>query len=220
MFSKRWIFWGIVLLFVISFSVGGQSNLRDKNTPFSGGIGPTNAPSSYYGPSPSGPSGGEFGARNYISQGQAYLANGRLNEAKEALRTAIRLEPMNLEAWALYDYVVETHYVGRAREEKLNPVIERDLKPIFSLGNVQSYLDYGSLFLVGEIKNVSDATRRRVEITGILFDNNKQELRRESTFLTLTDRGLFPNETCPFEIQFRNPPPGVKSFKVRVSNFE
>jgi tetratricopeptide (TPR) repeat protein len=159
-------------------------------------------------------------ARTYINQGQGYLAAGRLSEAKEALRTAIRLEPMSLEAWGLYDYVVESHYVGRSREEKINPVVDRDLVPLFAVTRVESYQEYDTLYLVGEVKNVSNAVKRRVEVTGLLLDENRQELRREQTFLTLTDRGIFPGESVLFEIAFHSPPKWVKSYRVRVSNFE
>ncbi len=158
--------------------------------------------------------------RSFISQAQPYLSAGKATEAKEALRTAIRLEPMNLEAWALYDYAVETHYIGRSREEKISPVVERDLQQVFNLGKVDSYMEFGNLYLVGEIKNVSDSVKSRVEITGTLLDKERQELMRENTTITLSDRGVFPGETCQFEIQFKSPPPGVKSYRVRVTNFE
>lgn len=168
----------------------------------------------------SGTATNDMGARNYLSQGQAYLTAGKFSEAKEALRTAIRLEPMSLEAWGLYDYIVESHYIGRARDEQINPVIDRDLKPNFSIDQVDSYLEFGNLFLVGELKNVSGSLRRNIEVTGILFDENKREMRRESAPISLKDRGLFPNESNLFEIRFRSPPPGVKSYRVRVSNYE
>jgi len=159
-------------------------------------------------------------ARSYLTQAQGYLSEGRLGEAKEALRTAIRLEPMNLEAWGLYDYVVESTYIGRSREEKLNPVIDRDLRPTFSIDRVESYSEFGTLYLVGEVKNMSGSLKRQIEMTGYLFDENRIELRKESAPLQLKERGLFPNESSLFEIAFPDPPPGVKSFRVRVSSFE
>jgi len=159
-------------------------------------------------------------ARTFITQAQAYLSEGRALEAKEALRTAIRLESMNLEAWALYDYAAEVHFVGRTREEKINPFIERDLKPLFSIDRVESYQEFRTLYLVGEVRNLSDSLKQQVELSGILLDENKQELRRETGYIKLKDRGLFPNESSLFEIAFPNPPPGIKSFRVRVSGYE
>jgi tetratricopeptide (TPR) repeat protein len=158
--------------------------------------------------------------RSFISQGQSYLNSGRLGEAKEALRMAIRLEPMNLEAWSLYDYVVETHYLGQSREDKKNPYFEGNFFPSFSIERVESYMEFGTLYLIGEVKNVSTELRRQVELMGILIDENRQEIRRETTLLSLSDRGIFPGETRLFEIRFRSPPPGVKSFRVKVSKFE
>ncbi|NLI79331.1 MAG: DUF3426 domain-containing protein [Candidatus Riflebacteria bacterium] len=159
-------------------------------------------------------------ARTFLTQAQGYIGEGRLPEAREALRTALRLEPMNLEAWNLYDYVAELSYIERARDEKRNPVVERDLKPLFAIERVESFDEFGTLYLVGEIRNVSDSLRQNILVQGTLLDENKQELRRESGSLPLKDRGLFPNESSLFEIPFKNPPPGVKSFRVRVAEFD
>ena len=205
------------LLFFLTLTVGGQSPVAKKNPPPAlPSIARPGTPEQGI-PSAASP---DSTARTYISQGQAYLSSGRISEAREALRTAIRLESMNLEAWTLYDYIVETGYVARSREEKLNPVVERDLQPLFAVNRVESYLEFETLYLVGEVKNVSGTLKRRVEVAGILFDENKQELRRENTSLTISDRGIFPGESCLFEIQFKDPPAGVKSYRVRVSNFE
>ncbi len=159
-------------------------------------------------------------ARTFLTQAQSMIGAGRLAEAREALRTALRLEPMNLEAWNLYDYATELAYVERARDEKRNPVVERDLQPLFSIERVESYDEFGTLYLVGEVRNVSDALRQNIQVQGVLLDEHKQELRRETGALPLKDRGLFPNESSLFEIPFRNPPPGVKSFRVRVAGFD
>ncbi|RCK78470.1 MAG: hypothetical protein OZSIB_1390 [Candidatus Ozemobacter sibiricus] len=159
-------------------------------------------------------------ARTFLNQAQSLIGSGRLAEAREALRTALRLEPMNLEAWNLYDYATELAYIERARDEKRNPVIERDLQPLFSIERVESYEEFGTLYLVGEIRNVSGGLRQNILVQGVLLDENKQELRRETGVLPLKDRGLFPNESSLFEIPFRNPPPGVKSYRVRVAGFD
>ncbi|HOT28609.1 MAG TPA: FxLYD domain-containing protein [Candidatus Ozemobacteraceae bacterium] len=173
-------------------------------------------------PQSPGPTGkpADSGAQAFLTQAKAMLADGRPAEAKEALKTAIRLEPMNIEGWNLYDRAVEAEYLLRAREEKVSPVIERDLKPVFAIDRVESYTEYNSLYVVGELRNVSDAMRQRIELSAELFDENKQELRRESGRLRLKDRGLFPSESSLFEIEFPNPPPGVKSYRVRVTNYE
>ena len=162
----------------------------------------------------------DSGARTFITQGQSLVSKGRPNEAKEALKTALRIEPMNIEAWNLYDEATELSYIERARSEKRNPVVERDLKPIFSIDKVESYDEFGTLYLVGELRNISDGLRQNVELQGVLLDENKQELRRESGFLPLKNRGLFPNESSLFEIPFKNPPPGVKTYRVRVAGFD
>lgn len=207
-----------LLLASLTFSVASQSGDRDK-----GGYNPA-LPSTLRGDRPvqgtplAAPSGSA--ARTFLTQAQAYMAEGRTQEAREALRTAIRLEPMNLEAWGLYDYAVETHYVSRAREEKINPVIERDLKPLFSIDRVESYQEFGSLFLVGEIKNLSGTLKNNIELTATLLDDQRSEIRRTMRPLSLKNRGLFPNESSLFEIPFPDPPPGVKSYRVRVSSFE
>jgi len=155
-----------------------------------------------------------------MTQAQGLLGEGRPTEAKEALKTALRLEPMNIEIWNLYDRAVEAEYLVRSREEKISPVVDRDLKPVFAIDKVESYTEYNSLFVVGEVRNVSDVLRQRVELSAQLLDENRQELRKESGSLRLKDRGLFPSESSLFEIEFPNPPPGVKSFRVRVTNYE
>jgi len=207
-----------LLLASLTLTVDSQSNDRGK-----GGYNPA-LPSTLRGDKPvqgapqADPA--QSAARGFLTQAQAFMAEGRTEEAREALRTALRLEPMNLEAWGLYDYAVETHYVNRAREEKANPVVERDIKPLFSIDRVESYQEFGSLFLVGELKNMSGTLKNKIELTGTLLDDQRNEIRRASRPLSLKNRGLFPNESSLFEIPFTDPPPGVKSFRVRVSNFE
>ncbi|MBF0500084.1 MAG: hypothetical protein HQM09_08125 [Candidatus Riflebacteria bacterium] len=214
--SRPWIIAGL-LLASLTLTVGGQNPPAAQTPP------PAMASTLRSGAPVKGAPGlvtsGTQG-RTLITQAQAYMAEGRLSEAKEALRTAIRLEPMNLEAWGLYDYCVETYYVGRAREEKVNPVIERDLQPLFNFIRVESYQEFGTVYIVGEVKNISGSLKSKIELTGTLLDDQKNELRKTSTSLSLKERGLFPNETSLFEIPFNDPPPGVKSYRVRVSSFE
>jgi hypothetical protein len=216
MFKTRPFLLTALLLASLALTVAGQSppprippalpSMLRNNVPVRGTPGQSDTPGSQ--------------ARTFISQGESLIGEGKAAEAKEALRTAIRIEPMNLEAWALYDYATELHYVGRAREEKVNPVIERDLQPLFSLQKIDSYQEYNTLYLVGEIRNLSIQAKENIEISGFLLDENKQELRKETGALRLIGRGLFPNESSLFEIAFRDPPPGVKSYRVRVTRFD
>lgn len=216
---RQWLLAGL-LLGCVTFTVTGQDkpatqrsgpSLSLIRTP-TGGKTPSTAPSAQ--------PGSDSSARSFLTQATSLLGEGRPTEAKEALKTALRLEPMNIEAWNLYDRAVEAEYVVKAREEKVSPVIERDLKPVFAIDRVESYTEYNSLYIVGELRNVSNALRQRIELSAQLLDENKQELRRESGALRLKDRGLFPSESSLFEIEFPNPPPGVKSYRVRVLNYE
>ncbi|MBF0543379.1 MAG: hypothetical protein HQM08_03040 [Candidatus Riflebacteria bacterium] len=159
-------------------------------------------------------------ARQFINQGQSLLSDGRISEAKEALRTAIRLDPMSLEAWGLYDRATESLYTNRLTDEKTNPALEGVFKPNFSIEKGEMYYSFGTLYIVGELKNISGTLKNEIELSATLYDENRQELRRSSTPLTLKDRGLFPNESSLFEIPFPNPPIGIKSYRIRVSNFE
>lgn len=214
---RQWLFTGL-LLGGVTFTVLGQNPPAPKRTSPLALI-----PGSQTGKSPSNAParpGSDSSAQSFLTQAKSLLAEGRPTEAKEALQTALRLEPMNVEAWTLYDRSVEAEYLVRAREEKISPVIERDLKPVFAIDRVESYTEYNSLYVVGELRNVSDALRQRIELSAQLLDENKQELRKESGTLRLKNRGLFPSEISLFEIEFPNPPPGVKSYRVRVTNYE
>jgi len=223
---RQWLFTGL-FIGCVTFTVMGQNPPAPQRTapPAPQRTSPLARASGLQGdwnpqsPAPQGKP-ADSGAQTFLTQAKGMLAEGRPAEAKEALKTAIRLEPMSIEGWNLYDRAVEAEYMLRAREEKVSPVIERDLKPVFAINRVESYTEYNSLYLVGELRNVSDALRQRIELSAELFDENKQELRRESGRLRLKDRGLFPSESSLFEIEFLNPPPGVKSYRVRVTNYE
>lgn len=219
-----WRSYGIAFLLsgVFTLSVVAQGVPRNRNQPARAGS-PAAGRSGI--PSPTSDPGGvpptwDSGARTFLTQGQSMISQGRLSEAKEAFRTALRLEPMNLEAWNLYDQATELSYLERVRAEKRNPVVERDLKPLFAIEHVESYDEFGTLYLVGQVRNMSDGLRQNIELQGVLLDENKQELRRETGSLPLKDRGLFPNESSLFEIPFKNPPPGVKSYRVRIGGFD
>jgi len=159
-------------------------------------------------------------AQPFMDQGRDLMINTKFSESKEALRTAIRISPMNPQLWALYDEAVAGEYVERKRKEKISPVIERDISPTFSIDRIDSYIELGTLYVVGSLKNVSAETRQKITLIARLFDENKKELRRETGVLRNTERGLYPNESSLFEIPFRNPPPGGKSFRVEVESYE
>jgi hypothetical protein len=159
-------------------------------------------------------------AQQFIEMARQLMADGKYSQAKEALRTAIRIEPMNPEAWALYDEALIAEYVDLRRKEKLEPVIEQDLSPLFEINRVDTYIELDTLFVVGSLKNLSDSLKQKIRVTARILDENKKELRQQSGELNLTNRGLLPNESSLFEIPFKNPPAGARSFKVEVSNFE
>ncbi len=226
--NLRPIFLGMLLVASITMTVVGQNTPRPPSAlkRSVGSLLPSSpppvqtAPIPAPGQSPDQAMPGAGSAQTFISQAQSFLSEGRLAEAKEALRTAIRLEPMNLDAWNFYDQATELDYVNRSREERINPVVDRDIKPTFSIERVENFEEFGTVYLVGELRNVSDSIRQNIEITGILLDEEKQELARSSTLLKPKGRGLFPNERSLFEIPFANPPPGVKSFRVRVTGYD
>jgi len=159
-------------------------------------------------------------AQPFLEQGRNLMINMKFTESKEALRTAIRLSPMNPQLWALYDEAANGEYVELKRREKINPVIERDISPVFSIDRVDSYTELGTLYIVGSLRNVSKEIRQKIVLVARLLDENKKELRRETGTLRNTERGLFPSESSLFEIPFKNPPPGGKSFRVEVETYE
>ncbi len=159
-------------------------------------------------------------AQQFIEMARQLMADGKYSQAKEALKTAIRIEPMNQEAWNLYDEALIAEYVDLRRKEKLEPVIEKDLSPLFEINRVDTYIELDTLFVVGSLKNLSGSLKQKIKVTARILDTNKKELRQQSGELNLTNRGLLPNESSLFEIPFKNPPVGARSFKVEVSNFE
>ena len=156
----------------------------------------------------------------FLDMAKKYLAEEKFAEAKEALKTAIRIDPMNLEAWALYDEAVISDYIATKRKEKLTPVITRDIQPLFSITRIDSYKERNTLYVVGSLKNLSKNLKRKIQLTARILDKNNKELRKEIGDLRLTERGLFPNESSLFEIPFKNPPQQGKFYRVEVSGYE
>ncbi len=159
-------------------------------------------------------------AQQFLNTARKLMGEGNYVQAKEALKTAIRFEPMNPEAWLLYDEAAIGNYIANQRAQKLNPVIERDIKPLFEISRVDSYIERDTLYVVGSLKNLSDQMKREIQITAKILNKNKKELRRQTGELSLTPQGLLPNESSLFEIPFKNPPGDAKVFKLEVSNFE
>lgn len=159
-------------------------------------------------------------AQQFIEMARQLMADGKYSQAKEALRTAIRIEPMNPEAWALYDEALIAEYIELRRKEKLEPVIEKDISPLFEINRVDTYIELDTLYVVGALKNLSSDLKQKIKVTAKIFDENKKELRRQSGELNLTNRGLLPNESSLFEIPFKSPPAAAKIFRVEVSDFE
>lgn len=156
----------------------------------------------------------------FIESAQKMVVEERFPEAKEALKTALRLEPMSISLWARYDDAVISDYIDKKRRERQNPVVERDINPIFSINRIDSYIELGTLYVVGSLQNLSKVSRQKIQLTARILDENKRELRSETGTLRSIDKGLFPNESSLFEIAFKNPPLGAKTFRVEVTTWE
>lgn len=159
-------------------------------------------------------------AFKFIETGDKMVVENRHSEAKEAYRTALRLEPMNLSLWAAYDDTVIAEYIARKRKEKQNPVIERDIEPLFSIDRIDSYVELGTLYVVGSLSNLSKTVKKKIQLTAKILDENKRELRSETGTLRSFDKGLLPKESSLFEIPFKDPPVGAKSFRVEITAWE
>ena len=156
----------------------------------------------------------------FVESARTMIVEQKFDQAKEALRTALRIAPMNLEIWALYDETVSADYVEKKRREKFSPIIDADIAPVFSIDRIDSYIELDTLYVVGTIQNISKGTRQKIVLTAKMFDENKRELRRETGTLLIPERGLMPNESSIFEIPFKKFPPGGKSFRVEVTTYE
>lgn len=152
--------------------------------------------------------------------GQKKLVEGHYADAKEAFRTALRLEPMNMALWALYDEAVIGEYTTEKRDELLRAVVEADLVPNFAITRLDTYVELGTLYVVGTVKNTSKTQKQKIQLKARLLDKNKRELRSETGTLRSIDKILFPNESSLFEIPFKNPPTTVSSYRVEVSSWE
>lgn len=159
-------------------------------------------------------------ADSFLQMAKKYIIEEKFAEAKEALRTAIRIDPMNMEAWSLYDDAVVGDYIAMRRKSNLTPVIERDIAPLFSITRIDSYVELDTLYVVGSIKNTSKQFIQNIELTAKIIDENKRELRKATGNLKLSKKGLLPNESSLFEIPFKSPPTDGKIYRVEVSGYE
>lgn len=148
------------------------------------------------------------------------LTEQKFQDAQEAFKTSIRLEPMNAGLWQLYNEAVIGEYTTNKRNDFLKSAIEADLKPTFSITKIDSYLELGTLYIVGTVKNTSNKQRQKVILKARLLDANKKELRSEQGTLRSIDKVLYPNESSLFEISFKNPPSNIKSYRVEVASWE
>jgi hypothetical protein len=148
------------------------------------------------------------------------MNNGNYKDAIEAFRTALRLEPMNMALWQLYDDCVIGDYTTGKRDEVLKAVVTADIKPTFAITRIDSYIELGTLYVVGTLKNVSDKKKQKINLRTRLLDRNNRELRSEYGTLRDIYKVLYPNESSLFEIPIKNPPVNVKSYRVEVSSWE
>ena len=185
-----------------SFFLPPADNSPDKGTQGSSQIGQTNP------------------AGEFVNMGKTMIGQGNYLQAKEALKTALRISPMDHEIWLLYDEATIGEYIAARRTEKLSPVIERDIAPLFEISRVDTYIELDTLYVVGSIRNLSKKLRQKIQITARIFDDKQKELRRHTGPLKLAQKGLLPNESSLFEIPFKNPPANARVFRVEVSNFE
>ncbi len=148
------------------------------------------------------------------------LTEGNFLEAREAFMTAIRLEPMNMGLWQLYDDCIIGEYTKNKRDDFLKSVVTGDLHPNFAITRIDSYIELGTLYIVGTLKNISNRKKQKINLRTRLFDNNKRELRTEYGTLRDIYKVLYPNESSLFEIPIKNPPLGMKSYRVEVSSWE
>jgi tetratricopeptide (TPR) repeat protein len=156
----------------------------------------------------------------FVDMGKAFIAQGNFTQAKEALKTALRIAPMKYEIWSLYDEATTGEYIASRRAEKLNPVVERDISPLFEISRVDTYIELDTLYVVGSVRNLSDKLRQKIQITAKIYDNVKKELRKQTGQLKLAKKGLLPNESSLFEIPFKNFPANARVLRVKVSDFE
>lgn len=210
----RRVFFVAVIIFLFNITLHAQNKPKARSSIFSNQDSLSNEGQK------KAPAKPEETYSSFIQMAKTYIEKEKFAEAKEALRTAIRISPMEMEAWSLYDDAVTGEYLALRREGKLNPTIERDIAPTFSITRVDTYRALDTLYVVGSIKNLSKRLVKKVNLTAKIIDGNKRELRRATGSLKLSKRGLPPNESSLFEIPFKKPPRDGKTYRVKVSSYE
>ena len=152
-------------------------------------------------------------------KGLEKLNLGFYTEAKEAFRSAIRLEPLNMGLWELYEETVVAEYNATKTDEIYKSVTTGDFSPNFTITRLDSYIELGTLYIVGTIKNIS-RRKQKINLRARLFDEHNREIRSEIGTLRNIYKSLYPNESSLFEIPIKNPPFKVKSYRVEVANWE
>ena len=118
------------------------------------------------------------------------------------------------------DDAVIGEYTTNKRDEILKAVVEKDLLPNFAITKLDTYIELGTLYIVGTLKNTSKTTKQKIQLRARLLDENKRELRSEKGTLRSIDKILYPNESSLFEIPFKNPPTTITSYRVEVDSWE
>ncbi|MCC6381612.1 MAG: hypothetical protein IT304_03840 [Dehalococcoidia bacterium] len=88
----------------------------------------------------------------------------------------------------------------------------------FCLRHTSSYRSTtGTLHVVGEVANTTGVAAQYVEITADFYSASGQLLATDFTFSAV---GVIPaGGDSPFEVLLFNPPPGINSYTVRVTDF-
>lgn len=153
-------------------------------------------------------------------KGLEKLNENKISEAKEAFRNAIRLEPLNLSLWELYDESVVAEYNANKSDEIYKSAVSGEFSPNFTITRLDSYIELGTLYIVGTIKNISKRRKQKINLKARIFDENNREVRNEYGTLRNIYKSLYPNESSLFEIPIKNPPYKVKSYRVEVHSWE
>ena len=151
--------------------------------------------------------------------GRQKLAERKYDEAKEAFKTAIRLEPMNSTLWGLYDTAL-TEEVLAHNNVTTYGASSGNLKPIFEITRTDSYIEVNTMYIVGHLKNISNTKKQKIELTARFFNENNVEIKKAKGTLRNYDKALLPNEICLFEIPLKDYPKTIETFRVEVSSWE
>lgn len=151
--------------------------------------------------------------------GRQKMAEKKFAEAKEAFKTAIRLEPMNPVLWGLYDNAHSEQVLANNINSSYG-VLYGNLKPSFEISRTDSYIEANTMYIVGEVKNISSTKKQKIELTARFYNKENIEIRKSVGTLRNFDKCLLPNESCVFEIPLKDYPKGLVTFRVEVSAWD